>query len=437
MIKLIANRLQTRQFNANAPHLCWEALRNLPWRKSLAIDQSSPLGKLDIMLAIASARKGRPVTDWPRFSRKLQYAVSSSALCFDIDGTLLEVQSQVPTEELNGLYSEYHKLRLKLIFELIACGFPIFFSSGNAKPRQEKLIIKPIVEHANQLGLLPSVAGIGLFSESVTLFHRLNGIGKMAMSDDYSEYVSIPQETQTQVSCILESIVAKFQNYHDNTDLTLYKGFRFRQLGFKRVANRRFYITPLPSWKFNESKFYDNDPNLRTDIRSEVLRELQAEIGKAGLTEVLNVTEGGKTTIDITMRHITKALPIQFLLNEILTNGHITSVGDEFYPGGNDESIIKYMATLNPQHRHFKRISAFSLSTLPLQSRNIPQLFTGGTDERFSDVLLQLYLITYNNMLMSGEFKPIGPVVSRTLETLTNETHDIAPVAQPVKNWWD
>jgi hypothetical protein len=82
------------------------------------------------------------------------------------------------------------------------------------------------------------------------------------------------------------------------------------------------------------------------DPRSYVVKEIRAGLRRAGLTG-FNVYEAGKTSVDITSATIDKAAACEFLLKRLGLAGRGADFGasfycgDDFRPGGNDESLAR------------------------------------------------------------------------------------------------
>ncbi|MFA5928188.1 MAG: hypothetical protein WC838_02665 [Candidatus Margulisiibacteriota bacterium] len=420
----------------SSPLICCDALEKRPWRKALGLPFTQPINKDDIMLAAAVKRLPRniSISDWPIFLVELKKAVSTSALAFDIDGTLLQNQSQVSRDELKGLRSAHYQARLKLLFEMIACGFPVFFVSASSLERQKELIVDPLVEHAAKKGLLPALSGVGLFASTMTRFASLDSSGNFVEDPSYNNDITLRSDQIRKLEKVIGNYLNSFRFKSRTGELNarLYPGFKAKPVALQNDQDRRLLIHPLPSWRYNWDLFRFA-PQDRQDLRSMVIQELKEVLDRHGLLEGLNVSEGGNTTIDITSRKVNKTMPVKHILDKIARGGHLMCVGDEYYPGGNDMPIIDYMNDLKSHDPHFNRISVFVLNHNNFAPRAMPSVFTGGSDEKFCNLLMELYLSAYNNMIFNTTLSPIGRSVHITLNTLEALTK--TPGTIPTDSW--
>jgi phosphomannomutase len=82
----------------------------------------------------------------------------------------------------------------------------------------------------------------------------------------------------------------------------------------------------------------------RTGYRQRALAWLKARIDQALPGKNVNVTYGGQTSFDVTVRGRDKS----FAVRSLLEAGHqrVTYVGDALFPGGNDAAVLDYAQSL-------------------------------------------------------------------------------------------
>ncbi|MFH1428390.1 MAG: hypothetical protein ABIH39_01480 [Candidatus Margulisiibacteriota bacterium] len=422
-------------YKDEGPLIDRKALDELPWRKELNIPQYSPIGKTDIILATARARLSSPPSDWRIFYNKLKYNIFTSALMLDIDGTIIKNQSQTNHDKLKTLRDGDNRVRLEQLFALASCGFPLFFASGNSRKRQQKVAIDPLVDYAKHYDLLPALNGIGLFSDSVTNFARLNNRGTFIENHDYSQHATIPANALAILKNILKNFQGNFQSrIFTDVNNNNYPDFKLKLLRIENKNGKRLLFHPIPSWRYND-KFWHKDPDQRLDLRSIAIRELKNLLQKNQINNI-DVIEGGKTTIEFVVTGINKSLPLQYLLDK-LPYSFVIYAGDEFFPGGNDYPVYKYLKSISYGDPHHNRVAIIPLCKPTYNPMDSIYVIKAGQDETFSSTVFDLYLHEYNIIKLNCYYPAVIFVANALLFKHYSFTSQIMHPSMNIPDrWW-
>ena len=395
--------------------------------------------KMSLVLSkLLRMREGSPVTiSNEGLLRQAYSSIFSSMLVSDIDGTILRPQSQVKEENLVTLSApEYHD-RLRLIFLFANCGFPLHFISAGSLKSQTKKIIKPLVDLASTKKELPVLNGIGLFANGATQHFEIKE-GNLIENLGYQELTRFQEGLKRP---LLDGLESFFQNQALLEDRATwsesYPGFALNPLHIDMPNPCQIIIHPLPSWRYNMALYHKNPEN-RMDKRSQVISALRQYLQDRGLLDHVNITEGGKTSIDITLAKVNKAYAMRYLLDRVPVSTHITYLGDEVYLGGNDMPIAQLIQQISSNHPTFSRLSVMALNADPTTvPTNIQGVYPIGTNDYFSmGVFMNFLMVLKNGLMYNSLTKPIGPIVAKSFEQITWDTLSPPVTAEFTRPWW-
>ncbi|MFZ2887340.1 MAG: HAD-IIB family hydrolase [Minisyncoccia bacterium] len=222
-------------------------------------------------------------------------ATLPKALIFDVDDTLAE-SFHPPTDDI------LQKLAL------LAGKVPIAIMSGGSFDRMERDILKRI--HAN------SAAKFYVFSDNAA---RCT-VWRDGMWHEIYNHALTPGERQA-ITIAIKNAVRECRTFDG-------------QLDTSRILDRETSVAfaALPhDATFNEKRAWDQDSKKRNALAS-TLRHTIPEF---------EIMIGGKTTIDITQKGVTKKYGVEWLAKDLsLEPSDMLFIGDGFSEGGNDAVVI-------------------------------------------------------------------------------------------------
>lgn len=222
--------------------------------------------------------------------------VLPKALIFDLDDTLADSFTPPTDEILDKLLT-------------LSTRLPVAIMSGAAFERIERDILKRIPRN-------PIDAQFYVFSDGAAQCH-------IWKNDRWHEAYTFPLSPQERahIQSALKEAVRETHTYRGAPDTS-------------RILDRETSVALAALGKDatqDEKRAWDPEGTKRHTLVSLLKKKLPE----------YEVLIGGKTTIDITRRGITKAYGVEWLVKELnLEAREMLFVGDGFYPGGNDAAVI-------------------------------------------------------------------------------------------------
>jgi hypothetical protein len=401
----------------NNPKIPWQDLRIKDPKQQISLWKTIALHDgMDLDDATISDYQG--IWAW------VQDAIFRSITTLDIDGTLIRLQSQKNPGEISTLGDVEYKHRLELIFFFISCGFPIYFISAGSYENQVNKVIEPLLKIARHKGLVEAMNGIGLFTDSATRYFEIMD-GELREDLDYAELTKFKEGLAQKIRNITDRITPTFHEEAMNAVISGPVHFR-KNRAKATVTTGKVVVSPFPSWRHNLS-LYHQDPALRRDVRSKVIQGFKRAFSTDPSLKNISVLEGGNTSIDITS-HVPKDFAFRYLLKKLPEQCHISYMGDEVFPGGNDWAVAEL--TLDPllSDPSSRILSVLSLNMLtqsvPENMENLQQV---GTNDSFGPLYLQLILALFkktvnHNIKTMNKVGPLGALVAQNLKSLFRTT---------------
>lgn len=271
---------------------------------------------------------------------RLENLRRSGVIIFDVDDTLLARRRF--SSERDQIFSE--SAAAVSVPQLLKIGLTVCVVTGHGWAQLEKRFVSPLTEEIRENR-----------EEILKRFFVYANRGAMKIVREYGEYredvnygneFSIDKSDWHRLRVILENLNGFF-----NTDFTALKEwylknfpkFAFDELPPEVTSREKkvLVLRPIPSEAHRENEFTESPRQILFSLGAEALKT-------AGLDAKYEITQTGKSTLEITKRKVSKKLAFQDLFLQIAKEKDISPetveessvfIGDEFAPGGNDHII--------------------------------------------------------------------------------------------------
>lgn len=287
-------------------------------------------------------------------TEKLEKLRNNGAIFFDVDDTLL-ARRKNPSDKDQVFQESQAALYIPLLLNL---GVKVCIITGHGEEQLEKRLVLPLVEHITEnflkdyaeiLRYLYVYANRGA-TKMVWVY------GRSTKDEAYNEKFSLEESDLPILSNILRKLSDTFiGDFFKQEDYFRQKfpKFNFNEIPPKIIEREKVVLglRPIPS---------DWHCATNTDSAISPLREMIIEgilmLDDAQLTSKYELTQSGKSTIEISKKQLSKKVAFEDLIAQIARGNQIKPelvekssiyVGDEFFPAGNDLIIAQtYSNTL-------------------------------------------------------------------------------------------
>lgn len=296
----------------------------------------------------------------PSLQKRINSALTSGAILFDVDETILDVRIDRDTRDK---YEEtlLESPMLRILIELLERGFKICAVTGNDLSKFHKRFTTFLIDHLKKEDKLRFIENFEVYGNGAANHIFFNSRGEMFDDFEYNRKNALQEMEIHRIQRIISAATELFykaeinhspEDFAYRYDVNIWKyeyDMEARRWYFEEKPGERKYIPwveirsncsmitikPLPSKKH---LLYKKDVDLRKMIFDFLKMQFKKEFG---IDYPYHIKEGGWSSIDITRKGINKASAVkQYLDKKNLDPREVIYFGNEFRVGGNDQSIL-------------------------------------------------------------------------------------------------